>query len=295
MKKVTKAVFPVAGLGSRFLPATKAQPKEMLPVVDKPLIQYAVEEAVSAGITEMIFITGRNKRAIEDHFDKAYELEAELEAARKVELLKLVQEVLPSRVNCIYIRQQQPLGLGHAVLCARPVVGDDPFAVILADDFMDVRQGQLTVMQQMVEVYEREGNSLLAVQHVPRESTRQYGIVASSPYMQNLEFINTIVEKPEPEEAPSSMAVVGRYILNGSIFNYLAGLGKGSGGEIQLTDGIAELMKHERVLAYRYHGRRYDCGSKIGYLKATVAMGLKHPEVMKEFSDFLSELNVTQR
>jgi UDP-glucose pyrophosphorylase len=167
--------------------------------------------------------------------------------------------------------------------------------VILADDFMDVRQGQLTVMQQMVEVYEREGNSLLAVQHVPRESTRQYGIVASSPYMQNLEFINTIVEKPEPEEAPSSMAVVGRYILNGSIFNYLAGLGKGSGGEIQLTDGIAELMKHERVLAYRYHGRRYDCGSKIGYLKATVAMGLKHPEVMKEFSDFLSELNVTQR
>ena len=295
MRKVTKAVFPVAGLGSRFLPATKAQPKEMLPVVDKPLIQYAVEEAVSAGITEMIFITGRNKRAIEDHFDKAYELEAELEAARKVELLKLVQEVLPSSVNCIYIRQQQPLGLGHAVLCARPIVGDDPFAVILADDFMDVRQGQSTVMQQMVEVYEREEKSLLAVQHVPRESTQQYGIVASSPYMQNLELVNTIVEKPKPEEAPSNMAVVGRYILNGSIFNYLAGLGKGSGGEIQLTDGIAELMKHEKVLAYRYHGRRYDCGSKIGYLKATVAMGLKHPEVMKEFNDFLSALNVTQR
>ncbi|MDL2284095.1 UTP--glucose-1-phosphate uridylyltransferase GalU [Oxalobacter sp. OttesenSCG-928-P03] len=295
MKKVTKAVFPVAGFGSRFLPATKAQPKEMLPVVDKPLIQYAVEEAVSAGITEMIFITGRNKRAIEDHFDKAYELESELEAAGKVNLLEQIQDILPPNVNCIYIRQQVPLGLGHAVLCARPVVGDDPFAVILADDFMDVRQGQPTVMKQMVEVYEREGKSILAVLHVPRESTRQYGIVASSPYMQNLEFVNTIVEKPEPSEAPSNMAVVGRYILNASIFDHLAGLGKGSGGEIQLTDGIAALMKHEQILAYRYHGRRYDCGSKIGYLKATVAMGLKHPEVMKEFNDFISELNVGQR
>lgn len=295
MKKVTKAVFPVAGLGSRFLPATKAQPKEMLPIVDKPLIQYAVEEAVSAGITDMIFITGRNKRAIEDHFDKAYELESELEAANKVELLRLVQDALPSNVNCIYIRQQQPLGLGHAVLCAKPIVGNDPFAVILADDFMDVRQGQPTVMQQMVEVYEREKKSILAVLHVPKESTGQYGIVSSSPYMQDLAFVNTIVEKPKPEEAPSNMAVVGRYILNGSIFNHLAGLGKGSGGEIQLTDGIAELMKHEKVLAYRYHGRRYDCGSKLGYLKATVAMGLKHPEVMKEFNDFMAELNVTQR
>ncbi|WAW10616.1 UTP--glucose-1-phosphate uridylyltransferase GalU [Oxalobacter vibrioformis] len=295
MKKVTKAVFPVAGLGSRFLPATKAQPKEMLPVVDKPLIQYAVEEAVSAGITEMIFITGRNKRAIEDHFDKAYELESELEAANKDDLLKLVREVVPSHINCIYIRQQQPLGLGHAVLCARPVVGNNPFAVILADDFMDVRQGQPTVMQQMAEVYEREEKSILAVLHVPRESTKQYGIVASSPYMQNLEFVNTIVEKPKPEDAPSNMAVVGRYILNASIFDHLDGLGKGSGGEIQLTDGIAELMKHEKVLAYRYHGRRYDCGSKLGYLKATVAMGLKHPEVMKEFIDFIAELNVAQR
>ncbi|MCL1886616.1 MAG: UTP--glucose-1-phosphate uridylyltransferase GalU [Betaproteobacteria bacterium] len=292
MKKITKAVFPVAGFGSRFLPATKAQPKEMLPVVDKPLIQYAVEEAVSAGITEMIFITGRNKRAIEDHFDKAYELESELEAAGKINLLQQVQGVLPSNVNCIYIRQQEPLGLGHAVLCARPVVGDDPFAVILADDFMDVRPGQSTVMQQMVEVYERENTSVLAVLDVPRESTRQYGIVASSPYMQNLEFVDAIVEKPQPEEAPSNMAVVGRYILNGSIFKYLAGLGKGSGGEIQLTDGIAELMKYEKVLAYRYHGRRYDCGSKIGYLKATVTMGLKHPEVMKAFQDFLAELNM---
>ena len=295
MKKVTKAVFPVAGFGSRFLPATKAQPKEMLPVVDKPLIQYAVEEAVSAGITEMIFITGRNKRAIEDHFDKAYELESELEAAGKIKLLEQIQDILPPNVNCIYIRQQVPLGLGHAVLCARPVVGNDPFAVILADDFMDVRQGQPSVMKQMVEVYEREGNSILAVLHVPRESTRQYGIVASSPYMQNLEFVNTIVEKPLPEEAPSNMAVVGRYVLNASIFDHLAGLGKGSGGEIQLTDGIAALMKQEKVLAYRYHGRRYDCGSKIGYLKATVAMGLKHPEVMKEFNAFISELNAGQR
>lgn len=292
MRKVTKAVFPVAGFGSRFLPATKAQPKEMLPIVDKPLIQYAVEEAVSAGITEMIFITGRNKRAIEDHFDKAYELESELEAAGKHHLLSQIQGVLPSNVNCIYIRQQEALGLGHAVLCARPVVGDHPFAVILADDFMDVRQGQPTVMRQMVEVYEREGKSILAVLHVPREDTRQYGIVASSPYMQNLEFVNTIVEKPLPENAPSNMAVVGRYILNSSIFNHLEGLGKGSGGEIQLTDGIAALMKEERVLAYRYHGRRYDCGSKIGYLKATVAMGLKHPEVMKNFSAFIRELDI---
>ncbi|MDR0933785.1 MAG: UTP--glucose-1-phosphate uridylyltransferase GalU [Burkholderiaceae bacterium] len=288
--KVTKAVFPVAGLGSRFLPATKAQPKEMLPIVDKPLIQYAVEEAVSAGITEMIFITGRNKRAIEDHFDKAYELESELEAAGKTSLLQQIKGILPSNVNCIYIRQPEPLGLGHAVLCARPVVGNNPFAVILADDFMDVRQGQPTVMQQMSEVYEREGASILAVLHVPSENTRQYGIVASSPYRQNLEFVNTIVEKPLPENAPSNMAVVGRYILNPTIFSHLEGLGKGSGGEIQLTDGIAALMKQEKVLAYRYHGRRYDCGSKIGYLKAMVAMGLKHPEVMKEFRDFIDEL-----
>lgn len=294
MKKVTKAVFPVAGLGSRFLPATKAQPKEMLPVVDKPLIQYAVEEAVSAGITELIFITGRSKRAIEDHFDKAYELEAELEAAGKTALLQHIQGILPSNVNCIYIRQQQPLGLGHAVLCAQPVVGNDPFAVLLADDFMDVHEGQPTVMQQMVEVYEREETSVLAVLQVPREDTRQYGIVASSPYMQNLELVNTIVEKPLPEEAPSNRAVVGRYILNGSIFQYLARIGKGSGGEIQLTDGIAQMMQDEKVLAYRYNGCRYDCGSKIGYLKATVAMGLKHPEVKKEFYNYIAGLDLSQ-
>ena len=290
-KKVTKAVFPVAGFGSRFLPATKAQPKEMLPIVDKPLIQYAVEEAVSAGITDMIFITGRNKRAIEDHFDKAYELESELEMAGKVALLKQIQGILPSNINCLYIRQQNMLGLGHAVLCAKPVVGNDPFAVILADDFMDVRQGQPSVMKQMVDVYEKEQTSMVAVLHVPRDQTRQYGIVASSPYRQNLEFVNKIVEKPSPEEAPSNMAVVGRYVLNGSIFDHLAKLGKGAGGEIQLTDGSANLMKEEKVLAYRYHGRRYDCGSKLGYLQATVAMGLKHAEVKEEFNKFIKELN----
>ncbi len=290
-RKVTKAVFPVAGFGSRFLPATKAQPKEMLPIVDKPLIQYAVEEAVSAGITDMIFITGRNKRAIEDHFDKAYELESELEMAGKVTLLKQIQDILPSNINCLYIRQQNMLGLGHAVLCAKPVVGNDPFAVILADDFMDVRQGQSSVMKQMIDVYEKEQSSMVAVMHVPKEHTRQYGIVASSPYMQNLEFVNKIVEKPSPEAAPSNMAVVGRYILNASIFEHLAKLGKGAGGEIQLTDGIASLLKEEKVLAYRYHGRRYDCGSKIGYLQATVAMGLKHSEVKEEFEKFIRNLN----
>jgi UTP--glucose-1-phosphate uridylyltransferase len=292
MKKITKAVFPVAGLGSRFLPATKAQPKEMLPVVDKPLIQYAVEEAIAAGLTDLIFITGRNKRAIEDHFDKAYELEAELESAGKTDLLRKIQDIVPPHINSVYIRQQDQLGLGHAVLCAQPVVGDEPFAVILADDFMDVRPGHPTVIGQMMEVYAREGHNVLAVLHVPRESTRQYGVVASSPYMQNLEFVNAIVEKPLPEKAPSNMAVVGRYILNASIFKHLATLEKGAGGEIQLTDGIAALLKYERVLAYRYHGRRYDCGSKIGYLKATVAMGLRHPEVMKEFSDFINELTM---
>ncbi|MGZ3241466.1 MAG: UTP--glucose-1-phosphate uridylyltransferase GalU [Burkholderiaceae bacterium] len=290
MKKIKKAVFPVAGMGSRFLPATKAQPKEMLPIVDKPLIQYAVEEAVAAGITEMVFITGRNKRAIEDHFDTAYELEAVLEEAGKKQLLELVQNVIPKHVNCIYIRQPAPLGLGHAVLCARPVVGDEPFAVILADDFMDVDAGQIPVMAQMTEIYAREGNSLLAVHEVPRSQTKQYGIVSVTPYQTNLERVNSIVEKPSPETAPSTLAVVGRYVLNNKIFDYLEGLGKGAGGEIQLTDGIAALMKAEPVLAYSYAGTRYDCGSKLGYLKATLAMGLKHPETGKEFADYLKSL-----
>lgn len=290
MNKIRKAVFPVAGLGSRFLPATKAQPKEMLPIVDKPLIQYAVEEAVAAGITEMVFITGRNKRAIEDHFDKAYELEAELEAANKKALLDLVRNVIPRHVNCIYIRQSAPLGLGHAVLCARPVVGNEPFAVLLADDFMDTEAGTKPVLAQMTEIFAREGHSILAVQDVPRAETRQYGIVSATPYQPNLELVNAIVEKPQPELAPSTLAVVGRYVLTNRIFDYLETLGKGAGGEIQLTDGIAALMQAEQVLAYRYTGQRYDCGSKLGYLKAMVAMGLKHPETGAAFTDYLKTI-----
>lgn len=264
----------------------------MLPIVDKPLIQYAVEEAIAAGITEMIFITGRNKRAIEDHFDKAYELEAELEAANKKKLLELVRNVIPKHITCIYIRQSEPLGLGHAVLCARPVVGDEPFAVLLADDFMDVEAGQSPVLAQMVDVFAREGSSILAVQDVPRAETRQYGIVSVSPYETDVDRVNAMVEKPAPDEAPSTLAVVGRYILNNRVFDYLENVGKGAGGEIQLTDGIAALMKSQTVLAYRYSGQRYDCGSKLGYLKASLAMGLKHPEIGSEFSDFLQKMNV---
>ncbi|GGE74143.1 UTP--glucose-1-phosphate uridylyltransferase GalU [Massilia psychrophila] len=294
MKKITKAVFPVAGLGSRFLPATKAQPKEMLPIVDKPLIQYAVEEAVAAGITEMIFITGRNKRAIEDHFDKAYELESELEAAGKAELLEFVRNVIPKSITCIYIRQSAPLGLGHAVLCARPVVGDQPFAVLLADDFMDTAPGQKPVLAQMTDLYGYEKCSILAVQDVPRAHTRQYGIVSASPYRPDLELVSAIVEKPRPEDAPSTLAVVGRYVLSPRIFDYLEHLGTGTGGEIQLTDGIAALMVSERVLAYRYAGQRYDCGSKLGYLKAMTAMGLKHPETGEGFRAFLDQMHKEQ-
>ena len=290
MKTVRKAVFPVAGLGSRFLPATKAQPKEMLPIVDKPLIQYAVEEAVAAGITELIFITGRNKRAIEDHFDKAYELEAVLAAAGKAQLLELVQNVIPKHVNCIYIRQSAPLGLGHAVLCARPVVGNEPFAVLLADDFMDVDEGTPPVLAQMTQLFAKHGSSILAVQDVPRAETRQYGIVSVTPYGPSLEQVSAIVEKPMPEQAPSTLAVVGRYVLTNTIFDHLAQLGKGAGGEIQLTDGIAAMIHSERVLAYRYSGQRYDCGSKLGYLKAAMAMGLKHSETGPAFADFMASL-----
>lgn len=290
MNPIRKAVFPVAGLGSRFLPATKAQPKEMLPIVDKPLIQYAVEEAVAAGVTDLIFITGRNKRAIEDHFDKAYELESELEAAGKQALLDTVRGVIPKNVNCIYIRQSSPLGLGHAVLCARPVVGDEPFAVLLADDFMDTADGHKPVLAQMADVYAYERSSILAVQDVPREHTRQYGIVSSSAYREGLELVSGIVEKPQPADAPSTLAVVGRYVLSPSIFGYLETLGKGAGGEIQLTDGIAALMQAERVLAFRYAGQRYDCGSKLGYLQATAAIGLKHPETAVGFRASLASL-----
>lgn len=290
MPLIRKAVFPVAGLGSRFLPATKAQPKEMLPIVDKPLIQYAVEEAVAAGITELVFITGRNKRAIEDHFDKAYELEAELEAHGKQALLDVVRGVIPKNVNCIYIRQPAALGLGHAVLCARPVIGNEPFAVLLADDFMDTDAPTRPVLAQMTELYGYERSSILAVQDVPREHTRQYGIVSASSYRPGLELVSGIVEKPAPEVAPSTLAVVGRYVLSGSIFDYLENLGTGAGGEIQLTDGIAALMRDERVLAYRYQGQRYDCGSKLGYLKATAAIGLKHPETAEGFRASLAAL-----
>ena len=294
MTVIKKAVFPVAGLGSRFLPATKAQPKEMLPIVDKPLIQYAVEEAAAAGITEMIFITGRNKRAIEDHFDTAYELESELEAAGKRALLEVVRNVIPKNITCIYIRQSAPLGLGHAVLCARPVVGNEPFAVLLADDFMDTAEGHKPVLAQMTDLYTYEKCSVLAVQDVPRAHTRQYGIVSASSYRPGLELVSGIVEKPQPEVAPSTLAVVGRYVLSASIFDYLEDLGTGAGGEIQLTDGIAALMTAERVLAYRYAGQRYDCGSKLGYLKATMAMGLKHPETGAAFAEYLEQMHKEQ-
>lgn len=286
MKKVTKAVFPVAGLGTRFLPATKASPKEMLPIVDKPLIQYAVEEALAAGITDMIFITGRSKRAIEDHFDKSVELEQELERKQKSEMLALVRNILPKHVNCIYIRQAEPLGLGHAVLCAKPVIGDEPFAVLLADDLLD---GEPPVLKQMVDTYEYYHCSVLGVQDVPREETKSYGIVATRPVAERIEQVSAIVEKPKPEEAPSTLGVVGRYILTPRLFHYLENGKPGAGGEIQLTDGIAAMLAEEQVLAYRYQGTRYDCGSKLGYLQATMVFGQRHPEVGAAFRQYLSQ------
>lgn len=284
MNKITKAVFPVAGMGTRFLPATKASPKEMLPVVDKPLIQYAVEEAMAAGVTEMIFITGRNKRAIEDHFDKAYELEAELELRGRQKMLEQLRGILPSHVSCIYIRQAEALGLGHAVLCARPAVGDEPFAVILADDLI---YGNPPVLKQMTDLYEKYGKSLLGVEHVAHHETSSYGIVDAHEIADSLLEVNDIVEKPQPQDAPSTLAVVGRYILNPSIFDCLKALPPGKGGEIQLTDGIAALMKREQVLAYPFKGRRYDCGSKLGYMQANVEFALRHPEIGKEFADYM--------
>ncbi|AKU12648.1 UDP-glucose pyrophosphorylase EpsT [Azoarcus sp. CIB] len=288
MKKVTKAVFPVAGMGTRFLPATKASPKEMLPIVDKPLIQYAVEEAVAAGITDMIFITGRTKRSIEDHFDKAYELETELEARGKKELLALVQRTVPKGVNCIYIRQSEALGLGHAVLCAAPVVGDEPFAVILADDLLD-NYGAEPIMQQMVGVYNYNRCSVLGTMNVPREDTRQYGIVSTESQQGDVQRVTGIVEKPKPEDAPTTQAVVGRYILTPHIFDHLRSIKPGAGGELQLTDAIASLLKEEAVLSYQFQGVRYDCGSKLGYLKATVELGLRHPEVGTDFAAYLAD------
>jgi UTP--glucose-1-phosphate uridylyltransferase len=283
--KLRKAVFPVAGLGSRFLPVTKASPKEMLPIVDKPLIQYAVEEAAAAGITEMIFVTGRNKRAIEDHFDKAYELETELERKRKDQLLNTVRSVLPDGVSCIYIRQAEPLGLGHAVLVARPVVGDEPFAVILADDLMD---SQPPAIARMAEIFEREQCSLLGVEEVPRDQTQSYGIVTVDEMTGDSARIHSIVEKPAPKDAPSNLAVIGRYVLTNRIFGLLSQIRPGAGGELQLTDGISQLLKAERALAVRLPGRRFDCGSKLGYLQATVEYGVRHPEIGAAFTRYLN-------
>ena len=287
MKKVRKAVFPVAGLGTRFLPATKASPKEMLPIVDKPLIQYAVEEACAAGITDMIFVTGRSKRAIEDHFDKAYELEKELAERGKTEMLKFVQDMLPKSMNCIYIRQPEALGLGHAVLCAAPVIGDEPFAVILADDLLDNPGGD-PVLKQMASVYNYHRCSVLGTMNVPREATRQYGIVSTERQDGPVQRMTGIVEKPNPADAPTTQAVVGRYILTPRIFDHLRNVTPGAGGELQLTDAIASLLKEEAVLAHQYDGVRYDCGSKLGYLKATVEFGLRHAEVGGGFAEFLA-------
>ncbi len=286
MNKVRKAVFPVAGLGTRFLPATKASPKEMLPIVDKPLIQYAVEEAVAAGITDLIFIIGRSKRAIADHFDKAYELETELEQRGKKETLEELRNMLPSNVNCIYIRQAEALGLGHAVQCAYPAVGEEPFAVILADDLID---GEIPVMKQMVDLYDYYHSSIVGVQNVAADETASYGIVSAQPMADRLSKVDLIVEKPKPENAPSTLGVVGRYILTPRIFHHLAHLKRGTGGELQLTDAIDELIKEQQVLAYEFSGVRYDCGSKIGYLEATVEYALKHPQVKDEFAAYLKK------
>ena len=286
MQKITKAIFPVAGLGSRFLPVTKASPKEMLPVVDKPLIQYAVEEAAAAGITDMIFITGRNKRAIEDHFDKAYELETELALRNKAELLEAVQAATPPGINCIYIRQSEALGLGHAVLCAEPIVGAAPFAVILADDLIDA---QVPVMRQMVEMAARRNASIIGVMDVPADVTGKYGIVETEPAGDRLGRITRIVEKPRAGTTTSTLAVIGRYVLSPRIFGHLRTMPPGAGGEIQLTDGIARLAAEEAVYAYAFDGRRYDCGSKLGYLEASVDFGLKHPETGAGFARFLAQ------
>jgi len=287
MKNITKAVFPVAGLGSRFLPATKASPKEMLPVVDKPLIQYAVEEAAAAGITDMIFITGRNKRAIEDHFDKAYELETELALRNKTALLESVQSAIPPGINFIFIRQTEALGLGHAVLCALPVVGDEPFAVLLADDLIDA---EVPVMKQMVDVAGRENASTIGVMEVSMKEASSYGIVEADadPADGRLSRITRLVEKPKAGTTTSNRAVIGRYVLTPRIFHHLRTMPAGAGGEIQLTDGIARLLTEERVVAYAFDGRRFDCGNKLGYLEATVELGLKHPEVGEGFRRYIA-------
>lgn len=290
-QKIRKAVFPVAGLGTRFLPATKASPKEMLPIVDKPLIQYAAEEAVAAGITELIFVTSWSKRAIEDHFDTNYELEDTLEKTAKKTFLEMVRNILPSGISCVYVRQHRQLGLGHAVLCAKPVVGDEPFAVLLADDLIDGENNK-PCLQQMVELYQKTHHSILAIQEVEKKETQKYGIVAIEDDILKSPKINNIIEKPKPEVAPSNFAVVGRYILTPRIFALLEQTRFGAIGEIQLTDGIAALLREEAVHAYLFKGTRYDCGNKFGYLQATLAYAQKHPEIGDEFKKYLKELRV---
>lgn len=289
MKPVRKAVFPVGGMGTRFLPATMAIPKEMLPVVDKPLIQYAVEEAYAAGIREMIFVTGRHKRAIEDHFDTAFELESALEASQKHDLLAMVHAIKPDDMTCVYVRQPRPLGLGHAVLCAEPLVGDEPFAVLLADDLM---LGQPPVMAQMVDAYAKVGSSILAVQDVPSHETKRYGIVDTQGVSGDLVVIKGLVEKPAPEVAPSTLAVAGRYVLNPSVFAHIRQQSAGAGGELQLTDGIAGLMRDESVYAYRYNGARYDCGTQAGFLEATVHLALNRADLQADFKQYLRGLDL---
>lgn len=287
-KAVRKAVFPVAGLGTRFLPATKASPKEMLPIVDKPLIQYAAEEAVEAGIEQLIFVTSGSKRAIEDHFDKNQELEDELKHRGKHKLLAMARYVVPQGVSCIYIRQPEALGLGHAVLCAKPVVGDEPFAVILADDLIDGQE--FSCLTQMVRVHEKQNCSVIAIEEVPHAETDKYGIIQPSPVYEKLSKIENIIEKPSPDRAPSNLGVVGRYILTARIFDFLENLERGAGGEIQLTDAIAQLLTEENVMGYQFKGKRYDCGSKLGYLQATVNYALQHPNLSEAFKSHLMEV-----
>lgn len=284
--KVQKAVFPIAGLGTRFLPATKASPKEMLPIVDKPLIQYAVEEAYEAGIRQMIFVTGRSKRAVEDHFDTAYELESELDRANKHQLLSLVKSITPSDMQCFYVRQSRALGLGHAIGCAEQLIGNEPFAILLADDLMISKPSVLT---QLMDVFSKYQASIVAIEEVPRSKTQHYGIVSGMNLDGRLIKINQIIEKPQPALAPSNLAVAGRYILMPSIFKYLQDQEQGSGGEIQLTDAIAKLLENETVYAYPFHGLRYDCGSKLGFLQATVDIAMSHKEIGTEFSSWLEK------
>ena len=288
MKKISKVVFPVAGLGTRFLPATKASPKEMLCIVDKPLIQYAVEEAIEAGFTEMIFVTGRSKRSIEDHFDTSFELEYELEAKQRTELLKLVRNIKPKHINCVYVRQPEALGLGHAVNCAASLVDKEPFAVVLADDLLDHQPG---VLKQLVQMHEHYRSSVLAVETIKPEQSKSYGVVAGNSIADRMVKLSQIIEKPAPADAPSNLGVVGRYIFTPTIFRHIQNLKPGAGGEYQLTDAIQSLLHQEAVYAYSYQGIRYDCGSKLGYLKATVELALRHPETSVDFKHFLKTLS----